>query len=98
MSSSMNEYFNRIITDAKRAKMRSGVNQQVAQQEKIRKGIHRIPGKSEETPVVKPLHYYVFCSHEVPYWRTCTKCGRDKELARRNAEMILQKSTVLKSS
>ena len=38
----------------------------------------------------RPNHYYIFCTHEVPYWRTCTKCGRDKNLAKRNADMVLK--------
>lgn len=40
---------------------------------------------------IKPANYhYVFCSHNKPYWDTCSKCGRDKELARRNAELVLK--------
>lgn len=35
-------------------------------------------------------YHYVFCTHNVPYWRPCTKCGRDKELAKRNADLVLR--------
>jgi hypothetical protein len=91
----LSKYFTSIITKAKRAKLKSGIASQIANNEAIRKGIHRIPGKSEETPVVAPLHHYVFCSHNVPYWRPCAKCGRDRALAQRNAEMIFKKANQL---
>lgn len=98
MKENLNEYFTHIITQAKRQKLRSGIASAVSTAESIRKGIHRIPSKSEANAVaVQPLHHYVFCSHNVPYWRTCAKCGRDKELAERNAEMILGKAHTLVS-
>lgn len=95
MSRSLNQWFDKIILDAKRTKLRNGVNQAVSNAESIRKGIHRIPSASEAQPALAPLHHYVFCSHNVPYWRTCAKCGRDRTLAQRNAEMILNKANQL---
>lgn len=92
---SLDGWFKQIITAEKRRQMRNGVASAVSTAESIRKGIHRVPGASETVPVVKPLHHYVFCSHNVPYWRTCTKCGRDKHLAQRNAQMILNAATKL---
>lgn len=91
----LGRYFQTILVNAQRDAMRKGINSEVAKNETIRKSIHRVPGKSEtENPhtvaAKQPNHYYIFCSHEVPYWRTCTKCGRDKNLASRNADMVLK--------
>jgi hypothetical protein len=98
MPRSLDRWFQDIIIAEKRKRMRRGVNQQINQSEAIRTGIHRIPSKSEANAqsaalALKPLHHYVFCSHNVPYWRTCTKCGRDSKLAERNATMILGKAS-----
>jgi hypothetical protein len=99
MKQNLNEYFTNIITNAKRQKMKSGVASQVANNEAIRKGIHRVPSASEiNQQAVKPLHHYVFCSHQIPYWRPCTKCGRDRVLAQRNADMIFKKANSLVDS
>lgn len=96
MPRSLDRWFQDIITAEKRRQMRTGVASQVANNEAIRKGIKRVPSLSEiNQPVVKPLHHYVFCTHNVPYWRCCAKCGRDKELATRNASMILGKASGL---
>lgn len=97
MKTDLKTYFSRILTNEKRRQMRMGVNSEVSSQEKIRRGIHRVPGKTElnakaEALELKPLHHYIFCTHNVPYWRCCAKCGRDHVNAQRNAEMILQSS------
>jgi len=88
------DYFTNLITKAKRAKLRSGVANEVAHNENARKGIKREAGASERAAQIakKPLHHYVFCSHNIPYWRICSKCGRDRISAERNAEMILGKA------
>ena len=57
-----------------------------------------VPGSDPRFRVIPPPapetrakgYYYIFCSHHKPYWSTCTKCGRDKELARRNADIVLR--------
>lgn len=94
-SSNLEGYFQKIINNEKRRQMKSGISSQISNNEAIRVGIKRIPGLSETNAKasaleLKPLHHYVFCTHEVPYWRTCAKCGRTKELAERNANMILR--------
>jgi hypothetical protein len=89
----LGSYFQRILTNASRAAMRKGVNSEISKAESIRNGIKRIPGNSETNNpdgAKAPNHHYIFCSHEVPYWRVCTKCGRDKELASRNAQLVLK--------
>lgn len=96
MPRSLDRWFQDVINNEKRRQMRSGVASAVSTAESIRKGIKRVPSLSETNePVVKPLHHYVFCSHNIPYWRTCAKCGRDKALAQRNAEMILSKASTI---
>jgi|SRR6478735_709422 len=100
MPRSLDKWFQDVITNEKRRQMRSGVSSQISNNEAIRKGLRRIPSKSELNAQAdalnkKPLHHYVFCSHNIPYWRTCAKCGRDKASAARNAEMILTKSRCL---
>lgn len=32
--------------------------------------------------------YYAFCTHRVPYWRTCSGCKRDKGMAARHASLM----------
>jgi len=57
-----------------------------------------VPGGNPDTRFVPPPpqpakargYHYVFCTHNKPYWQTCSKCGRDKELARRNADIVLK--------
>lgn len=100
MSRSLDRWFQDIITAEKRRVMRSGITSAVSTAESIRKGIHRVPGLSEVNAQAdalgkKPLHHYVFCTHEVPYWRTCAKCGRDHARAQRNADLILHSSQKL---
>lgn len=48
-------------------------------------------GSQRENLIAKaPGHYSLFCTHEVPYWRPCTKCGRDKAAAEKNISIVLK--------
>jgi hypothetical protein len=81
----------RVQRESARSAMRSGIASEISQREAIRKGIKfDQPTSVKNHEVKQPNHYYVFCSHEVPYWRTCGKCGRDKSLASRNADLVLR--------
>ena len=80
-----------IVARARSAQLRASVSSAVAEGEAIRKGIHfDQPTSVKNHEVKQPNHYYIFCSHEIPYWRPCTKCRRDKELAKRNADLVLK--------
>lgn len=92
----LNSYITNVLTKAKRAELRSGIASAVSSAESIRKGIKRVPNADEINKLItegakQPLHHYVFCSHNIPYWRTCKKCGRNRVSAERNAKMILSK-------
>lgn len=99
MKQSFNDYLAKLVTNAKRAQMRRGVASAISDCEAARKGIKRdasyhSPNLNRDS-AKQPLHHFVFCTHEVPYWRACAKCGRDAALAARNAEMILRESAKL---
>jgi hypothetical protein len=91
MKQNFTDYLQNVVTKAKRSEMRHGVASEINKNGSIRTGIHREPSLSETNREAKqPNHHYIFCSHEVPYWRCCAKCGRDKNLAARNAELVLK--------
>ncbi|SRR5258708_3599458 len=48
------------------------------------------PIGSEREPARASGYYAVFCTHHVPYYRPCGKCGRDKALAQRNIQIVLK--------
>lgn len=91
MKRSFTDYISNIVTNAQRANTRRDISNEVGVDTRIRKGVHYKPAASQRNSEHKaPNHHYVFCTHEVPYWRTCSKCGRDNFLAKQNAEMVLK--------
>lgn len=81
----------RILTSALRQHLQNEVASEISQCEAIRKGIHFDQPTSVKNAEVKAANYhYVFCSHNIPYWRVCGGCGRDKDLAKRNADLVLR--------
>lgn len=83
-----------IIADAlAKAARQQSKNRYAAPQERLT----HVPGSDPRIKQITPVtplkskgYHYVFCTHNKPYWQTCSKCGRDKDLARRNADIVLR--------
>lgn len=88
----LSKYLANVLVKAKRAEVKKEFSSAISRSESIRKSIHRIPGKSEtsQQEPKPPLYGAIFCSHNKPYFHVCTKCGRDRQIALRNIDIVLR--------